>query len=208
MRSKNGFPIIAGLAFVFAVMFLGLNKVYSHCDTLDGPVIKDAKTALEKADVTPVLKWVKKEHEGEIKAAFNSALSERSKGGQAKENADRKFFETLIRIHRAGEGAPFTGLKPAGLVEPVLAEADKALETGSADKLTKEITEEITNGIRHRFHIAMEKRKHMDDSVEAGREYVEAYVEYVHYIENLHEAISAKSSHHHEETEKTEHKAD
>jgi hypothetical protein len=28
-------------------------------------------------------------------------------------------------------------------------------------------------------------RKHADESVEAGREYVEAYVQYVHYVERL-----------------------
>ena len=36
------------------------------------------------------------------------------------------------------------------------------------------------------------------DSVEAGREFVAAYVEYVHYVEGLHQAAQG-AGHHHEE---------
>jgi hypothetical protein len=198
MRKNNISKIVTVLAFVFGIIFLGLNKVYSHCDTLNGPVVKDAKIALEKGDVTPVLKWVKKENEAEIRTAFNTALNERNESAKAKEKADMKFFETLVRIHRAGEGASFTGLKPAGSVEPIIAEADKALDTGSADKLTKEVSNEVTNGIKQRFNIALEKKKHMNENVDAGREYVEAYIKYVHYVEGLHEAALGKASHHEE----------
>jgi hypothetical protein len=90
----------------------------AHCDTLDGPVVMTAKAALEKGDVTPVLKWVRKEDEKEIREQFKKTLTVRAKGPEAKELADMYFFETLVRIHRAGEGAPYTGLKSAGMVEP------------------------------------------------------------------------------------------
>jgi hypothetical protein len=90
-----------------------LNKdVLAHCDTLDGPVVQTARTALEKGDITPLLKWVRVEDEKEIKDAFEKTLAVRRKGAEAKELADMYFFETLVRIHRAGEGAPYTGLKP------------------------------------------------------------------------------------------------
>jgi hypothetical protein len=173
----------------------------AHCDTLDGPVVKAAKIALEKGDVTPVLKWVKKEQEKEIQEAFKKTLSVRTKGPDAKELADMYFFETLVRLHRAGEGASFSGLKPSGSVEPIIAGADKALETGSIDDLTQEISKHLTNGVKERFKRAFELKKHKDESVEAGREYVEAYVEYVHYVEGLHDIMAGKGGHHHEGSE-------
>jgi hypothetical protein len=179
-------------------ILIGLNKSYAHCDTLNGPVVKDARIALEKGDVTPVLKWVKKDAEPEIRAAFNTAIAERAKGNETKEKADMKFFETLVRIHRAGEGASFTGLKPDDAIEPIIAEADKALETGSVGTLNAEISKHLNNEIKERFDRAVEKKKHKDENVEAGREFVEAYVEYVHYIEGIHTAISAKGAHHDE----------
>jgi len=182
---------------LFGVAIVGLNKSYAHCDTLNGPVVKDARGALEKGDVTPVLKWVKKESEPEIRAAFNTALAERTKGKEVKEKADMKFFETLVRIHRAGEGASFTGLKPAGAVEPIVAEADKALETGLVDALTTEMSKHLTSEVKERFEGALGKKKHVNESVEAGREYVEAYIEYVHYVEGLHNMIAGKGGHHH-----------
>jgi len=171
------------------------NNVFAHCDTLDGPVIRDAKIALEKGDVTLVLKWVKKDAEPEIRAAFEKTLAERKTN---KDAADMKFFETLVRVHRAGEGASFTGLKPSGSVESIIAGADKALETGSVDALTQEMSEHLTNGVKERFKRALELKKYKDENVEAGREYVEAYVEYVHYVEGLHNIIASKGGHHHE----------
>lgn len=175
--------------------------VFAHCDTLSGPVIKDAKTALEKKDVTAVLKWVKKEKEDEIKAAFNKALKERAEGNP--EKADMRFFETLVRIHREGEGAPFTGLKSAETeLEPAVEEADKSLETASVDRLLNLITGHVEHGIRERFEKVIEAKKHMNESVEAGREYVEAYVEFVHYVEGLDLKAKAKGSEH----EESEHK--
>lgn len=175
---------------------------FAHCDTLDGPVVKDAKQALEKGDVTPVLKWVKKETESEIRAAFKKTLAERKSNQDA---ADMKFFATLVRVHRAGEGAPFTGLKPSGSVEPIIAGADKALETGSIDELTQEMSNHLTNGVKERFERVFELKKHKDENVKAGREYVEAYVEYVHYVEGLHNMIAGTGGHHHEESEETKH---
>lgn len=178
------------------VMFSGQGKAFAHCDTLDGPVIQDARAALEKGDITPALKWVKKDTEPEIRAAFDKALAERKSN---KDAADMKFFETLVRVHRAGEGAAFTGLKPSGYVEPIIAWADKALETGSIDNLTQEMATHLTSGVKERFEHAFKLKKHKDESVEAGREYVEAYVEYVHFIEGLHDMISGKGGHRHEE---------
>jgi hypothetical protein len=177
-------------------IFATSKTAYAHCDTLDGPVATEAKTALKKGDITPVLKWVKKEHEKEIRDVFKKALTVRSKGLEAKEIADRFFLETLIRLHRAGEGAPFTGLKPAGTIDPPVAAADKSIETGSVDDLAGKIGHAAEEAVRERFEHLMKAKKHKDNSVEAGREYVKAYVEYVHFVEGLHNFITKSGVHH------------
>ena len=169
----------------------------AHCDTMDGPVVLAAKAALEKKDVTPVLKWVKKEAEAEITTAFSKTLAVRAQGPQARELADQFFFETLVRVHRAGEGAPFTGLKRAGTgLGPALEEADRALDSGSVENAVKLVADEAAAGIRRRFAEAREKKAHANHNVEAGREFVAAYVNYVHYVEGLHQAALAAGAHH------------
>lgn len=167
----------------------------AHCDALDGPVVVAAKTALEKGDITPVLKWVRKEDEKEIRAQFDKTLVVRKQGKEAKELADMYFFETLVRIHRAGEGAPYTGLKAAGTVEPSVAAADKALESGSVDGLVKMVNDAVAKGIRERFAHTMETKKHAEHTVEAGRKFVEAYVEFTHYVERLHMDAEKPAAH-------------
>jgi hypothetical protein len=138
-------------------------------------VVAAAKEALAKGDITPVLKWIKPENEAEVREVFKKALAVRGKGPEAQELADMYFFETLVRIHRAGEGAPYTGLK-AEEIEPPVAAADKALETGSVEDLVKMVTAKVVHGIRDRFQETLERKKHANDSVAAGREFVEAYV--------------------------------
>ncbi len=171
----------------------------AHCDTLDGPVVTTARKALEKGDVTPVLKWVKKEHEDDIRTAFSKTLTVRSKGPEARELADMYFFETLVRLHRAGEGAPYDGLKPAGMdLGPAIEEADKALENSSVDHLVEIMLDVISDGIRKRFTHAVEAKKDADVSVEAGRSFIEAYVEFVHYVERLHQDAVTNAAQHSE----------
>lgn len=193
MKTKHTLrTILAGIAAVMALTFGMTQNALAHCDTLDGPVVQDAHKALEAKDITPVLKWVKAKDEKAVKAAFNKALA--AKGASA-EAAHHKFFATLVKIHRAGEGAPFTGLKPAGAVEPAVAEADRALASGSADALVKLVTDDVTAGIKKRYERAAAAYKHKDESVAQGREFVEAYVEYTHYVEKLHMDATGKGAH-------------
>jgi hypothetical protein len=159
---------------------------YGHCDTMVGPVVTDAKLALEQADATPVLKWIKAGHEQEILEAFDKTLAVRNFSEEARELADMYFFETLVRIHRAGEGALYTGLKSAGAVEPIIAASDRSLDTGSVGDLVQEVNKLVAKGICARFAEVLEKRKLADKSVKAGREFVEAYVQFVHYVDRLH----------------------
>jgi hypothetical protein len=173
----------------------------AHCDTLDGPVVTTAKAALEKGDVTSVLKWVRKEDEKDIRDLFQKTLNVRNQGKEAKELADMYFFETLVRIHRAGEGAPHTGLKAAGTVEPSVAAADKALGSGSVDNLVTMINDAAAKGIRDRFERTKEAKKHAEHGVEYGRKFVEAYVEFTHYVERLHMDAIGPSGHSHGKAE-------
>lgn len=170
--------------------------VYAHCDTLEGPVVKTARIALENKDISPLLKWVKAEDETTIREAFQKTLAVRKMGPEARDLADLYFFETLVRIHRAGEGAPYTGLKPGDHVDPAVALADKALRTGSADQLVKTLTAAVGKGIHKRFTRTMETQKHADENVAAGREFVEAYVVFTHYVEGLHAIVKGADNHH------------
>jgi hypothetical protein len=196
MRTQKAMlRIVCAVVLLSGLWFIIPGTAAAHCDTMDGPVVAMAKAALEKGDVTPVLKWVKKDDEKEIRDLFEKTLIVRSKGKEARELADMYFFETLVRIHRAGEGAPYTGLKsePA---EPVIQAADKALETGSVDALVKLVNDAGAAGIRERFAHAKETKKHADENVEAGRKFVEAYIGFTHYVERLHMDAAAQGAHH------------
>lgn len=196
-RRQTVFGWVMAAALGSAWCWLVPTVAQAHCDTMDGPVVVEAKAALTKGDPTPVLKWVQPAAEEEIKAAFSKTVAARAKGTEAQEVADRWFLETLVRLHRAGEGAPYTGLAPAGTDPgPAVKGADKALETGSVDDLTKEVAAVVETGIRSRFTKAMELKKHAAESVEAGRQYVAAYVDYVHYVERLHEVAAGQGGHH------------
>jgi hypothetical protein len=197
MATRNN--LIRALLIFIVIGFFCIafsEKVFAHCDTLDGPVVQSARIALDKGDITALLKWVRADDEKEVRVAFQKTLAVRAKGAEAKELADMYFFETLVRIHRAGEGAPYTGLKPGAAVDPAVAMADKALESGSVEKLVDVLTNAMANGIRERFQHAGKAQKHADDSVAAGREFVEAYVIFTHYVEGLHAAIKGNGGHH------------
>jgi hypothetical protein len=196
MKKPEKQTTIANVLIVITVFFLMAGNVYAHCDTLDGPVVAAARKALNSGDVTPVLKWVATDDEQMIRAAFQKTLKVRKLGTQAQDLADMYFFETLVRIHRAGEGAPYTGLKPGTNIDPAVALADKALESGSVDKLVNILSDATAKGIRERFHRALKAKKHADESVAAGREFVESYVIFTHYVEGLHSKIKSASEHH------------
>jgi hypothetical protein len=177
----------------------------SHCDALDGPVIMTAKRAIAANDVTPMLKWVNKDAENEIRQAFALTMKVRGLGPDAQTVADKHFFEAVVRVHRAGEGEAFTGLKPAGATDPGLAAADHALEAGSVDRVERDLNAAIGRELRRRFNEAKEKKAHAEESVEAGRAFVAAYVSYAHFVETLHQLgrTGAQASHHLHEGEGT-----
>jgi hypothetical protein len=181
-----------------ATLALAGRPVAAHCDGLDGPVVKAARAALESGDVRPAYAWVQPGDEPAIRAEFERARSVRKLGPEARGLADTYFFETIVRLHRAGEGAPYTGLKPAGRdLGPVIPAADRALADGSVDHLLAELTNAVEHGVRERFEQARGAAKRTPEDVAAGRAFVRAYVEFLHYVERLHEAAAPPAGHHH-----------
>ena len=146
MKTKNHGRNILFVVFCCTTLLVQSEQVFGHCDTLTGPVVLAAQEALNKGDITPVLKWVKKEQEKEVKEAFKKTLAVREKGADIKELADMYFYETLVRLHRAGEGAPYTGLKHEK-PEPAITLADEALQKSSVAVLEKMLVKEVSDGL-------------------------------------------------------------
>jgi hypothetical protein len=172
-----------------------------HCDSLDGPVVRAATQSLERRDVDLVLPFVPEEAEEEVTAAFEQALRVEPLAPEARQLAREWFFENVVRIHRAGEGAPYTGLKPAGLGEgPVIPVAERALATGSPDELVALLVEALERAIRERFEHAMHLKARANGDVRANRAYVEAMLGLEVWSHSIHEALHASphDAHRHE----------
>ncbi len=196
---KTPLGITAGLTLAILAFVPGAAR--AHCDGLDGPVVTAARRALEKNDVSGVLIWVRKEDEAGIRSAFEQTRAVRRLSSPARELADTYFFETLVRVHRAAEGAPYTGLKPAGRdLGPAIPAADRALETGDVEPLVRLLAGAAEKGVRERFAEARAARAFAAGDVAAGRKFIEAYVPFLHYVERLHQAASTSVSGHEAET--------
>lgn len=186
------------------ILLLAPSVALAHCDGMDGPVVKAAQKALQTGDVNLVLIWVQKNDEAELQKAFAQTMAVRKLGPEAKALADRYFFETLVRLHRAGEGAPYTGLKPAGRdLGPAIPAADKALAEHNVEPLVKLISSASENGLQEHFRRAMAQADFKTTDVEAGRRYVKEYVEFIHYVERLYEASTKPVSGHEPEASET-----
>lgn len=191
---------ITAIVFSFMLAALVSNPAVAHCDSMSGPVVKDAQAALAAAKIDPVLKWIGEDDEVAIRKTFEMTLAVRGESEVAKKVADNYFFETLVRIHRATEGEGFTGLKPAGSVDPVISAADRALEKGNGEKLADEIAAAVREGTQQRFADTYGKRQVAEQSVAQVREYVKAYVEFTHFVVGVDHLVSSGPSHKHLET--------
>jgi hypothetical protein len=189
--------LLAAASLFLGTAMLVPGRALAHCDGLDGPVVTAARLALEKNDVNRVLVWVQKKDEVAIRKAFEQTLAVRKLSPQARELADLYFFETLVRVHRAGEGAPYTGLKPAGRnLGPAIPGADHALEAGDVEPLVRLVVSAAEKGLRQRFAEARAARNYPADNVEAGREYIEKYVPFIHYVERLYQSATTSAAGH------------
>ena len=197
-KTVVGGLVLAGLTLLLS----GAHSAYAHCDGLDGPVVKAAQKALQTNNVNLVLVWVQKGSEPELKSVFQQTLAVRKLGPESRALADRNLFETLVRLHREGEGAAYTGLKPAGRnLGPAIPAADRAIESGETAALETLLVNELRAGLRKAFQGVQARQKYDANDVAAGREYVKAYVEYIHFVERLHESLSDPAAGHFAETE-------
>ena len=163
-----------------------------HCDSMDGPVVTAARKALEAADVNLILPFVKEEGEAEVVRAFKAAEEARQLGPEAREVADLYFFETVVRIHRAGEGAPYTGLKPAGLGEgPVIPVAEMGIESGNPEQLKHVLAKHVGDEVQRRFDHLMELKPAAGLDVAHARAYVEAMLGLEVWANNVYQLVMA-----------------
>lgn len=171
-----------------------------HCDSMDGPVVSAARQALDTGNVNLILAYVPESAAGEVESAFDKVTRARRADTAACEVADLYFFETVVRLHRAGEGAPYTGLKPAGLdVGPVIPAAEKAIELGSPDGLIGLLTDTLRQEVRQRFEHMKQLSARSHDDVARAREYVEAMLGLEVYSHQLYLAMRARPHEGHHE---------
>lgn len=187
--------VLAALAVVLSAGLAG-----AHCDSLDGPVIVAARAALESGKPEGVLAWVQPADEAAIQEAFLKTREVRKLGPMAAGLADTWFFETLVRVHRAGDGAPYTGLKPAGSAEELVKKLDASVEKGEIKEVAEMIAGHAEHSIHEKFEKVMELKKTAGASVEKGRAYVAAYVTFMHYVEGVRNAVHG-GGHHGADTE-------
>jgi hypothetical protein len=187
---------LAAMLFLASFFFVFTNTASAHCDSYDGPVIKDAEKALETNNVNLVLKWVTTEQEKEITPLFQKTYELRNGDKEVYEIVKKHFFETLVRLHRETEGAPYTGLKPAGTTKPIIQMTDKAIKEENVDDFLVKLNNHIDKVVRDKYQKVSELNKVKDDSVEIGREFVAAYVDYTHTVEAIHDIIEHGSGSH------------
>lgn len=173
-------------------------RAQAHCDTMDGPTVADGRRALESGDVNHALRWVDADHEVEVTAAFDLAQRVRGLSADARELADRYFLETLVRLHRAGEGAPYTGILPAGVsIDARVAAADRAIVEGSMDALAALVPADQVPELQRRFERVLARKDFELADLGAGREYVAAYMDFFHLAEgHAHEHERHDGAHH------------
>ncbi len=184
---------LAAAVLVFASAMTG--SAYGHCDSMNGPVVLGAQEALKTGDFSKVQIWVGEDQQAELKQVFEKSLHVRKLSDEAKELADRHFFETAVRLHRQAEGMPYTGLKPAGPMPADIQAAEKALETGDSEIVTKLLVSQLREQVDTWFKKALSARENRDQGVEAGRRWVDAYVKYVVYVHRLYQTIHAGPAH-------------
>lgn len=196
--------IVAALVGLASALFLHPGTASAHCDTMEGPAVKDGQRALQTGNVNVALKWVHQDGAEELGQIFEKAIAVRGLGDQAREVADQWFLENMIRIHRAGEGAPYTGIKPVGApVDERVRAADAAIESGSLEELSALVPAEQHAELEKRFAQVIARKDFPVDDVAAGRDYLDAYVNFFHLAEghghDEHSHAHDEHSHAHDE---------
>jgi hypothetical protein len=193
-----------GAALLFGIVMWSA-PAQAHCDGVDGPVAIAAQRAIETGNVNLALPYAPAAAEAEIVAKFQEARRVRTRGRDARALADRAFVETVVRLHRLGEGASYTGLRPAGLdYGPMIPAAESALDTGDLAVVRAILLEEIDRGLQERLAQVAELRSASlepasHDGVAAARARVSAELGFIGYAESLRQAVHAADTAGHEE---------
>lgn len=189
---------LGALTLAVGMMAIMPLSASAHCDTMEGPTVADGYKAIENNNLNYALKWIQPDYEKEITDIFNLSMKVKDLSPEAKEISEKYFFSELIRMHRAGENAPFDGLKPVGtpIDEKVLA-ADKSIEVGNLSPMEGLIEEEKMPELEERFEKVMALKDNDVNNIEEGREYIEAYVKFFKFAEGEedHDAHGAVVSH-------------
>lgn len=193
--SNSSLQAILSIVFVSLFIIFGSLQASAHCDSYDGPAKKDAIKALETNNVNLVLKWIAPEQEKEIIPLFNKTYALKSGDKEVYAIVEKHFFETLVRLHREAEGAPYTGLKPAGTTKKIVLLSDQAIVSKDIEDLLGNINNHIGKVIREKYEKVVALDKVKNDSPEQGREFVEAYVDYTHTIEAIHDIVEQGGGH-------------
>ena len=191
MKALKNFKIrIRKSAVLSALLMIFFSvQIFAHCDSYDGPVIQDALKALDKEDVTLVMKWIEEEYEAEIKSLFDKTVGLKKGDTEIYSVVEKYFLETLVRVHREGEGEAYTGLKPAGSVTHFVQMADRSIEDGDVDRVLSDLDRHIRHVVAEKFEKVRELSKTKENSIAEGRAYVEAYVDYTHTLEGIEEVL-------------------
>lgn len=186
------------IVFILLIIFIYTIPISAHCDTMEGPVVKASQKALQTGNINYVLIWVQPKDEQEINNLYEKVLRVRKLNDEAKELADMYFFETVVRVHRMGEGEPYTGIKPAGYQpDKGIEAADVAIEKNSLTEILAQVPEESSNTIKELFTDLQSKIKYDIKDLTAGRKYVAAYVHFIHYVESLFRGEDEPMKEHH-----------
>jgi hypothetical protein len=163
---------------------------------VSGPTAVDARKALETGDFKKAAIWVGEAQTPELRDSFEESLAVYKMGGKAKALAERYFMTTTVRLHRQAEGMQFTGLKPAQPLPPIIAKAEKTLESGNLQPIIDLLSVELQKETQKWFQKALAaKRNYQGENVQAGRDWVDAYVKYVIYVNGLYQTIQAGPAH-------------
>ncbi len=186
---------IMSLTLIFSI--ITVQPVEAHCDSYDGPVLKDASKALETNNVELIKKWIPAADEAELVALFHKTYNLKKGDQEVYKIVQTHFYETFVRLHRQMEGAPYTGLKPAGTTEKIVVMSDNALESGDIDRLLNALSNHVNSVLKEKYEKVAALEKVKNESPAKGRQFVAAYVDYTHSIEAVHNMVDGAAAHLH-----------
>lgn len=203
MKTKNYLLSTKSVKALFVLSLIAIFSMVSiqpasaHCDSFDGPALIDAAKALETNNAELIKKWIRAEDEAIVLPLFHKTYSLKDGDAEIYEIVKTHFYETFVRLHREMEGATFTGLKPAGTTAQITVMSDKALESGDFNSLLTALNKHVNGQLTEKYEKTAALYKVKDRSVEDGRAYVEAYVDYTHAVEAVHDILEGGGHHAH-----------